>query len=161
MESIVFRPIGVIHTPFSQPKGTPIQPSRSKREKGWIEIFPEFVPGLSDLEEFSHITLVYHFHLSKGFDLSVKPYLDTQLRGLFSTRAPKRPNAIGLSVVRLRGIEGGTVHIEEIDMVDGTPLLDIKPFVPNFEDIHDCRLGWLEGKTSQASDTTADDRFGE
>ena len=161
MESIQFKSIGVIHTPFPQPKGAPIQPSGSSHAKGWIDIHPEFIPGLSDLDGFSHITLVYYFHLSEGFDLAVKPFLDTRLRGLFSTRAPRRPNAIGLSVVRLVGIEGGTIHIEDVDMVDGTPLLDIKPFVPAFENIDSYRLGWLEGKTRNAGDTSADDRFSE
>ena len=161
MKPIQFKPIGVIHTPFPQPKGTPIQPSRSSHVKGWIDILPEFISGLSDLDGFSHITLVYYFHLCQGFDLAVKPFLDTQLRGLFSTRAPRRPNAIGLSVVRLVGIEGSVIQIEDVDMVDGTPLLDIKPFVPAFEDIDNYRLGWLEGKTHRAGDTTADDRFSE
>jgi len=161
VKAIQFKPIGVIHTPYSEPKGTPIQPSRSSHAKGRIEILPEFIPGLSDLEGFSHITLVYYFHLSEGFDLSVKPFLDTQLRGLFSTRAPRRPNAIGLSVVRLVGIEGGTIHIEDVDMVDRTPLLDIKPFVPAFEEIDSYRLGWLEGKTKRMGDISADDRFSE
>ena len=159
VEPVVFKPIGVIHTPFPHPKGAPIQPSRSSHMKGWIELSPEFIPGLSDLDGFSHITLLYHFHLSEGFDLAVIPYLDTQLRGLFSTRAPRRPNAIGLSVVRLAGIEGGTIHIEDVDMVDGTPLLDIKPFVPAFEDPDSYQLGWLEGKTHRAGDTSDDGRF--
>jgi len=161
VEPIVFKAIGVIHTPFPQPKGTPIQPSRSSHVKGWIEISPEFIPGLSDLDGFSHITLVYHFHLSEGFDLAVTPYLDTQLRGLFSTRAPRRPNAIGLSVVRLVSIDGGAIHIEDVDMVDGTPLLDIKPYVPAFDDLDSYRLGWLEGKTHRSGGTSADDRFSE
>jgi len=161
VEPIVFKAIGVIHTPFPQPKGTPIQPSRSSHVKGWIEISPEFIPGLSDLDGFSHITLVYHFHLSEGFDLAVTPYLDTQLRGLFSTRAPRRPNAIGLSVVRLVSIDGGAIHIEDVDMVDETPLLDIKPYVPAFENLDSYRLGWLEGKTHRSGGTSADDRFSE
>ena len=161
MEPIVFKAIGVIHTPFPQPKGTPIQPSRSSHAKGRIEILPKFVDGLCDLDGFSHITLIYYFHLSKGYELIVTPYLDTQQRGLFSTRAPRRPNAIGLSVVRLLGIDGGTVHIEDVDMVDGTPLLDIKPFVPDLQDGPDCRLGWLDGKAHRAGDTSADDRFSE
>jgi len=161
VEPIVFKPIGVIHTPFPEPKGAPIQPSRSSHAKGRIEIYPEFQPGLCDLDGFSHITLVYYFHLSEGFDLAVTPFLDTQLRGLFSTRAPRRPNAIGLSVVRLLSIEDGVINIEDVDMVEGTPLLDIKPFIPAFEDIDSYRLGWLEGKTNRADNTSADDRFSE
>ncbi len=161
MEQIIIKPIGVIHTPFSQPKGTPIQPSGSSHAKGWIELFPEFIPGLRDLDGFSHITLIYYFHLSKGFDLNVKPFLDTKQRGLFSTRAPRRPNAIGLSVVQLDRIEGSAVHIVDVDMVDGTPLLDIKPYVPAFEDVDNYREGWLEGKAHRAGDISADDRFSE
>lgn len=159
MEPIIFKPIGIIHTPYSEPKGTPIQPSRSSHAKGSIELFPEFIPGLTDLDGFSHIILIYHFHLNKSYDLIVKPFLDTQQHGLFSTRAPKRPNGIGLSVVRLNSVEGGTLHIEEVDMVDGTPLLDIKPFIPELEDVKNCRIGWLEGKIDKASITSADDRF--
>lgn len=159
MEPVTFKPIGVIHTPFSRPKGTPIQPSRSSHARGTIEILPEFVPGLKDLDGFSHLILLYHFHLSEGFELSVIPYLDVQPRGLFATRAPRRPNGIGLSVVRLLEIDGGTMQIEDVDMVDGTPLLDIKPFVPVFEKVDDCRLGWLEGKADRAKDTSADERF--
>ena len=151
----------MIHTPFPQPKGTPIQPSKSSHAKGWIELFPEFIPGLRDLDGFSHIILIYYFHLSKGFDLIVKPFLDTQQRGLFSTRAPRRPNAIGLSVVSLVSIEDSAIHIMDVDMIDGTPLLDIKPFVPAFEDVDDYRLGWLEDKGHRAGDISADDRFSE
>jgi tRNA-Thr(GGU) m(6)t(6)A37 methyltransferase TsaA len=161
MESVVLKPIGVIHTPFPKPTGTPIPPSRSSHARGRIELLPEFVPGLRDLDGFSHITLVYFLHLSRGFDLAVTPYLDTERRGLFATRAPRRPNPIGLSVVRLIRIDGGTLHIEDIDMVDGTPLLDIKPYVPSFEDVSDCRLGWLEGKANRAGETSADERFEE
>ena len=159
MTSVIFEPIGVIHTPFTEPRGTPIQPSRSSHAKGRIELFPEFVEGLRDLDGFSHLVLLYHFHLSRGYELSVIPFLDTEKRGLFATRAPKRPNPIGLSVVRLKKIEGATIHIEDVDMVDGTPLLDIKPFVPSFEDVGNFRIGWLEGKSNRAVNTRADKRF--
>ncbi len=159
MQRIVFEPIGIIHTPFAQPKGAPIQPSRSSHAKGHIELRPELVDGLRDLDGFSHIALIYFLHLSHGFDLSVVPFLDTQPRGLFATRAPRRPNAIGLSIVRLVSIDGATLHIEDVDMLDGTPLLDIKPYVPTFDDVPDVRLGWLEGRAHRAEDTSADDRF--
>jgi len=159
MKPVTFHPIGLIHTPFREPEGTPIQPWRSSHARGTIEILPEYIPGLKDLDGFSHVVLLYQFHLSEGFQLLVVPYLDNQPRGLFATRAPRRPNGIGLSVVRLLEIEGGTMHIEDVDMVDGTPLLDIKPFVPAFEKVEDCRLGWLEGRSERAEDTSADDRF--
>lgn len=161
MEPIVFKPIGVIHTPFSQPEGTPIQPSKASQTKGRIEVYQEYIPGLCDLDGFSHVVLIYHFHLSVGFDLSVVPFLDDRPHGLFATRAPRRPNAIGLSVVRLVGIEGGVVHFMGVDMVDGTPLLDIKPYVPAFEEAESFRLGWLEGRADRAGDTSADNRFSE
>lgn len=159
MQAVVFNPIGVIHTPYKQPKGTPIQPWRSSHTRGIIEILPEYVPGLKDLDGFSHVVLLYHFHLSQAFELSVVPYLDDQPRGLFATRAPRRPNGIGLSVVRLLKVDGGSLEIENVDMVDGTPLLDIKPYVPHFEETETVRFGWLEGKAERASGTKADDRF--
>lgn len=161
MHEIIFTPIGVIHTPFKQRKGTPIQPSKSSHAKGRIELDPELVPGLKDLDGFSHITLVYHLHLSQGFDMEVVPYLDDQLRGLFATRAPRRPNPIGISVVRLLGIEGNVLHVENVDMVDGTPLLDIKPYVSTFEDSGDFKLGWLEGKADGGAEVRDDGRFEE
>ena len=159
MQAVVFNPIGVIHTPFKQPKGTPIQPWRSSHAHGTIDLLPEYIPGLKDLEGFSHIVLLYHFHLSSSYELSVVPYLDDQPRGLFATRAPRRPNGIGLSVVRLLKVDGGTLEIENVDMIDGTPLLDIKPYVPHFEEAEEIRIGWLEGKADGASGTEADDRF--
>jgi len=159
MQPVTFNPIGTIHTPFKQPRGTPIQPWRSSHAKGSVEVFPEYVDGLKDLEGFSHIVLLYFFHLSKGYNLSVIPYLDNQQRGLFATRAPRRPNGIGLSVVRLVKVEGGSLEIEDVDMVDGTPLLDIKPYVPLFEKVKDVRMGWLEEKADRAKGTKADDRF--
>lgn len=159
MEPVTFKSIGIIRTPFTEPQGTPIQPRRSSHAKGKIEIFPEYVPGLADLDGFSHIYLLYHFHLSSSFKLSVIPFLDDKPRGVFATRAPRRPNGIGLSVVRLVGIEGVSMHIEDVDMIDGTPLMDIKPFVPEFEEVNDFRIGWLEGKANRADNTTDDGRF--
>lgn len=159
MTRIEFSPIGTINTPFKEPKGTPIQPRRSEGAAGTITILPEYVDGLADLDGFSHIVLLYHLHLSKGFKLKVVPFLDTVKRGLFATRAPRRPNPIGLSVVRLEKIEGAVLHIRDVDMVDGTPLLDIKPYVPTFDDAANFRTGWLEDAAKRAKDTSADDRF--
>jgi len=141
---IEFSPIGIIHTPWQNKKEAPIQPSRSGGAEGVIEMFPEYVEGLSDLDGFSHIYLIFHFHKSEGYDLKVKPYLDTVKRGLFACRAPRRPNQIGLSIVRLDKIEGNLVYVRDVDMLDGTPLLDIKPFVGEFDGREEVRTGWLE-----------------
>jgi tRNA (adenine37-N6)-methyltransferase len=159
MNKIEFQPIGIIHSPFKEQKGTPIQPKRDKGTKGFIDIFPEYKEGLDDLDGFSHIILLYHLHLSKDYSLKVVPYLDTVERGLFATRAPRRPNPIGLSVVRLDKIEGTTIHISNLDIIDGTPLLDIKPYVPHFDDPYDIRIGWLTDKSVRAKETDADERF--
>ena len=138
----------------------PIQPSGAKGIKGTVELMPEYAEGLQDLEGFSHVILIYHLHLSTGFSLKVKPFLDDQLRGVFATRAPQRPNPIGLSVVRLKEIKGNILHIEDIDIVDGTPLLDIKPYVPEFDVQETVRIGWLSEKIGKASRERSDGRFG-
>ena len=124
-----------------------------------MEVFPEYAQGLADLDGFSHITLVYHFHRSTDYALKVKPFLEDRERGVFATRAPRRPNAIGISTVRLVRIEGATLHIVDLDILDGTPLLDIKPYVPVFEDSNDARVGWLSGRVREGDHPTADDRF--
>ena len=154
---IEYRPIGLIHTPFKQRQGMPIQPSRGRGVRGTVEVAPEFADGLTDLDGFSHVVLIYHFHRSQGFDLRVTPFLDTEKRGLFATRAPRRPNAIGLSVVRLLGIEGNRIEVQDLDILDGTPLLDIKPYVPEFDHRTEVREGWLEGVKDRNVDS--DDRF--
>jgi tRNA (adenine37-N6)-methyltransferase len=159
MDEITYRPIGVIRSPFKQAEGMPIQSSAAQGVAGTVELEPEFAAGLKDLDGFSHILLLYHFHMSKGHSLEVKPFLDDVLRGVFATRAPKRPNPIGISVVRLTGIEGSTLRIEDVDILDGTPLLDIKPHVPEFDCRQAARIGWLTGKTSPALSTVADGRF--
>ena len=156
---IEYTSIGIIHSPFKEPKGVPIQPSASKGVEGYVEIFPEFVPGLKDLEGFSHIILLYHFHLSRPFSLLVKPYLDDELRGVFATRAPARPNPIGLSIVQLLSIEENILHIRDVDIVDGTPLLDIKPYVPKFDHRENARIGWLEKRVQGLQRTRDDGRF--
>ncbi len=139
------KPIGVIHSPYNVREGMPIQPPFSK-ETGDVEVFKEYEAGLKDLEGFSHIMLLYLFHKSEGYELHVKPYLDENLRGLFATRAPWRPNPIGLSIVKLIEIKGNILKVEGIDVLDGTPLLDIKPHVPEFDMRENVKIGWLEGK---------------
>jgi len=159
MGKITYNPIGIIHSPFKDIKGMPIQPAGAKGIAGTIEIKPEYVDGLQDIEGFSHIILIYHFHLSKGYSLKVKPFLDENLRGVFATRAPRRPNPIGISVVKLVRVEGNVLHIEDIDIVDGTPLLDIKPYVPEFEITGEKKLGWLSKKVNKVHEVKADKRF--
>jgi tRNA-Thr(GGU) m(6)t(6)A37 methyltransferase TsaA len=139
----IMRPIGVIHSPFREKEQTPIQPSRSQA-KGRVEVYPEFAAGLEDIEGFSHIILLYMFHQSSGFTLRVKPFLDDQQHGLFATRYPKRPNPIGISVVRLARRDENILEIEGVDVLDGTPLLDIKPYVSEFDLMNGTRSGWLE-----------------
>jgi tRNA-Thr(GGU) m(6)t(6)A37 methyltransferase TsaA len=143
---ILFHPIGIIHSPFSEPTGTPIQPRFADGAAGHVEVFEEFAPGLADLEGFSHVHLIYHFHRSTGYSLVVTPYLDDTERGLFATRSPRRPNAIGLSVVRLERVEGRLLHVADLDVIDDTPLLDIKPFNPSVDHRGASSVGWMEGK---------------
>jgi tRNA-Thr(GGU) m(6)t(6)A37 methyltransferase TsaA len=159
MKKIQYKPIGIIRSPFKDTKGMPIQPTGAKGIRGKVVIEPEYVGGLKDIEGFSHIILIYHFHLSKGFSLEVKPFMDDSLHGVFATRAPRRPNPIGLSVVRLVRMEGRTLHIEDVDIVDGTPLLDIKPFVPKFDVVKVERIGWLSQRACKAGKVKADGRF--
>jgi len=159
MEEIRYKPIGIIHSPFKKLTGTPIQPVGARGIKGTVEIAPEYTKGLKDLNRFSHIILVYHFHLSQGYTLLVKPFMDDKLRGVFATRAPRRPNNIGISVVRLIKIEKNILHIENIDVVDGTPLLDIKPYVPEFDLQKVNRIGWLSERVERVYRTKADERF--
>lgn len=137
----VMRPIGVIRSPFTDKEQTPIQTVRSQAT-GQVVIFPEYVEGLQDLDGFSHIFLLYVFHRSQGYTLKVKPFLDDNLRGLFATRYPCRPNPIGLSVVRLLARRENLLDIESVDVLDGTPLLDIKPYVPDFDEHPSTRIGW-------------------
>ena len=157
--SYPFIPIGRIHTPFSEKKGMPIQPSGAEGVAGSITVFPEYQAGLADLNGFSHIILLYVFNRSEGFSLNVVPFMDTEERGVFATRAPRRPNPIGLSVVRLHRIEDGVLHIENVDILDGTPLLDIKPYVPDFDPGSDVRVGWLEKAGGAVKRHRSDDRF--
>jgi tRNA-Thr(GGU) m(6)t(6)A37 methyltransferase TsaA len=156
---IEYAPIGIIHSPFIEPEGMPIQPAGAKGAKGTVEVFKAFRRGLKDLEGFSHVILLYHFHRSRGFNLQVVPFMDSKLRGLFATRAPKRPNPIGLSVVQLEKIKGHVLHIRDVDILDGTPLLDIKPYVPKFDPPVKVRIGWLQKARNAVSNRRSDNRF--
>ncbi|ODS36678.1 MAG: tRNA-Thr(GGU) m(6)t(6)A37 methyltransferase TsaA [Candidatus Altiarchaeales archaeon WOR_SM1_86-2] len=139
------KPIGVIHSPYKAKEEVPIQASRSD-EEGEIEVFEEYAPGLKDLKGFSHIIILYIFHESDGYELSVKPFLDNEPRGVFATRAPGRPNPIGLSIVGLIEIRKNVLKVRGIDVIDGTPLLDIKPYVPEFDQREGVKIGWLKEK---------------
>ena len=139
----VMRPIGVIRSPFMEPKGMPIQPAFSQAI-GRVEVLPEYAEGLQDLEGFSHVILIYALHRSEGYSLRVKPFLDDVARGLFATRYPRRPNPIGLSTVRLLSRRDNVLEAEGIDVLDGTPLLDIKPYVPEFDSKADAHAGWYD-----------------
>ncbi len=159
MNEIKYIQIGIIHSPFKEPKGTPIQPRAAQGIHGTVEVFQEYSEGLKDIDGFSHVILVYHFHLSKESSLRVKPFMDDQTHGVFSTRAPNRPNPIGISVVQLVKIEGNILQVKDLDIVDGTPLLDIKPYVPEF-DIRDAKKkGWLEKNVSKLPTSKDDGRF--
>ncbi len=139
---IEIRSIGVIHSPHREAAGTPIQPRWATGIEGTVEVFPEFASGLRDLDGFDRIWLLYWFDLARAPQLEVVPYLDTQAHGIFATRAPSRPNAIGLSCVRLLAVEGATLRVAELDVLDGTPLLDIKPFIPDYDVFPAERVGW-------------------
>jgi tRNA-Thr(GGU) m(6)t(6)A37 methyltransferase TsaA len=156
---IVFQPIGTIYSPFHDISDMPIQPGGAEGVHGRIEILPELVPALKDLEGFSHIILIYHFHRAGNYRSMVIPFLDDQPHGLFATRAPARPNPIGLSVVRLLHVEANQLHITNVDILDGTPLLDLKPYVPNFDQPEAARVGWLEETSGQARQMKSDNRF--
>ena len=159
-EQIILRPIGTIETPFEDPAGMPIQPTGAADVVGRVVVDPELAGGLDDLAGFSHIILVYHFHRSSGFALKVTPFMDTCARGLFSTRAPRRPNPVGLSVVRLIERKHNVLRVQGIDVLNGTPLLDIKPFVPAFDAPAVERTGWLEEHSAKARTLRSDSRFG-
>lgn len=159
MEEIIYKPIGMIHTPFKKPEGVPIQPLGGSDIEGFVELETAYKEGLSDLDGFSHIYLIYHFHLSKGYSLKVVPFMDDRERGLFATRAPKRPNPIGISLVKVKSIETSRLYFLGADMVDGTPLLDIKPYVPEFESPEDVKIGWLKNHVHKSRYFKADGRF--
>jgi tRNA-Thr(GGU) m(6)t(6)A37 methyltransferase TsaA len=159
MQPICYQPIGVIHSPFREPKGTPIQPAAAKGIEGQVELFPEYEPGLRDLDGFSHIILLYHFHLAKPGPLQRKPYMDSQNRGVFAMRGPSRPNPIGLSIVQLLKVDKQHLTIQDVDIIDGTPLLDIKPYVPAFDTRPATRIGWLAKRVQQLPESRDNGRF--
>lgn len=159
-EPVIFTPIGLVRSPFVNVEDMPIQPAGAREVLGSIELLPEFAPALADLEGFSHLILLYHFHRAKPYAPTVTPFLDNTPHGLFATRAPARPNPIGLSVVELLAVEGTVLRLRGVDILDGTPLLDLKPCVPAFDTPHgEVRTGWLEGCAKRTATARSDERF--
>ena len=156
---ITYQSIGWLQTPFTDIAGMPIQPSGARGVRGTLQVKDDFVPGLRDLDGFSHIICLYHLHRCAGYALEVTPFLDQVAHGIFATRSPKRPNAIGLSVLRLMAITGNTLHLEDVDMLDGTPVLDIKPYVPAFDAPAADRFDWFTETAERASTAKSDERF--
>jgi len=159
LHQFTVKAIGTIRSPFTDPKGTPIQPVGAKGIKGRIELFPEYVAGLQDLNGFSHIILLYYFHRADDGPMIVTPYMEDKPRGVFSVRMPGRPNHIGISVVRLLSIKDNVLEIENVDILDETPLLDIKPYVTKCDIYETEREGWLTPISDKAESKKCDGRF--
>lgn len=157
--NVVFQSIGTIKTPFKSKEDMPVQSKACEGIAGKVILNKELTDGLDDLTGFSHIFLLYFFHQAKDYKLKVKPFLDNQERGLFATRAPQRPNAIGISVVKLIKIESNILYIENVDIIDGTPLLDIKPYCSHFDCFEEVANGWLKDKAQYLNKCRSDKRF--
>lgn len=157
MGDIVFHPIGIIHSAFKQQEGTPVQSAFADEATGWLEVFPDYVLALQDLPEFERVWVLYHLDRTADFKPLITPYLDKHQHGLFATRSPARPNPIGMSVLRLLSIEGARIEVSGMDILDGTPLLDIKPYVPEFDAFNPSRAGWFDRVEGRG--TRADARF--
>lgn len=158
-QTFTYRPIGVIHSPFEKPSGTPIQGVFMPEAEGVVEVFAEFAEGLRDIELFSHVYLLYAFHRAARVSLTVVPFLDKQQHGVFATRAPCRPNALGLSIVRVVSRDGCRIRVAELDVLDGTPLLDIKPYIPQFDHRANAASGWVTTEGNERIAREADGRF--
>jgi len=161
LEAVRYQPIGVVRSPFTRLEGMPLQAVAGPEIRGRIEIAPQFAPGLRDLDGFSHLHIVTHLHRGAPGGLEVVPFLDDTVRGIFATRSPRHPNPIGLSVVRLLSVDGVVLEISGIDLLDGTPVLDIKPYVPEFDSVGAERTGWLRDAAERVHHVTADRRFDE
>ncbi len=159
MEPVTFFPVGVVHSPHKELAGMPVQPPSAAGIAGEIEIFPEYAEGLLDIEGFSRIMVFYHLHRSAGPLLSAIPFLDTVPHGVFASRIPRRPNSLGFSVVRLLSRDRNILKIADVDILDGTPVLDIKPYVPEFDSYPNESSGWFAGKLDDMSSKRSDDRF--
>ncbi len=153
------KPIGLIRTPYKQLDGMPIQPGGAAGVEGELVIEPEYAEGLSDLDGFSHLYLLYLFHEARRTRLKVTPFMDETARGVFATRSPLRPNHIGLSIVELAAVEGCRVRVKNIDILDNTPLIDIKPYIAAFDFVEQARSGWMDKDRSEVQAKRSDDRF--
>jgi tRNA-Thr(GGU) m(6)t(6)A37 methyltransferase TsaA len=160
-DPIIYRPIGVVRSPFTSPEGMPLQSVAAAEVHGRIELDAELAPGLKDLDGFSHLHLITHLHRGRPGGLEVVPYLDDVTRGIFATRSPRHPNPIGISVVRLLTITGATLEVTGLDLLDGTPVLDVKPYVPKFDAVAAERTGWLAEAADRVHDLRADWRVAE
>ena len=158
-KKVTYKIIGIIHSPHKTIEGIPIQPTGAKGIKADIELFDEYEKGLKDIEEFSHIIVLYDFHKSKDYELNVKPFLDNEKHGVFATRAPKRPNSIGMSVLKLNKVIKNILYVENVDILDNTPVIDIKPYVSKFDNVEDERNGWLEKSIEKSNKKKSDNRF--
>ncbi|MDO5843604.1 MAG: tRNA (N6-threonylcarbamoyladenosine(37)-N6)-methyltransferase TrmO [Methanocorpusculum sp.] len=159
MDSITFSPIGIIHSPHKDLSGMPIQPPAAKEFEGTLEILPEFEEGLEGIDGFTRVMVFYHLHKSAGPLLTAKPFLDTTAHGVFATRIPRRPNALGFSVLRLISRDKNLIKVGDVDILDETPIIDIKPYVPPFDSYPDERYGWFEGKVEDIEKARSDERF--
>lgn len=160
MEEIpALKSIGVIHTPFTEPRGMPVQPAGAREVTGTVEIDPEYAAGLQDLQGFSHLFLIYLFHRAAPPRLTVTPFLDSHEHGVFATRSPLRPNPIGLSIVELLAVEGSRLRVRGIDVLDGTPLLDLKPYIAAFDRVEQSRSGWMTASVEEVGRKRSDGRF--
>jgi len=159
MSEIIYKPIGIIHSSFQEPQGTPIQPPGAIGARGTVEVFPQYTEGLIDLDGFSHIILLYHFHLPSKSVLTAKPFMDDKEHGVFAIRGVSRPNPIGISAVRLVELEENILYIQDVDIIDGTPLLDIKPYVPEFDIREATSVGWYAKKIGNVQTSKDDGRF--
>jgi tRNA (adenine37-N6)-methyltransferase len=152
-------PIGIIHSPHKSIEDMPIQPKGAADIVGHVIVDEKYIDGLQDLDGFSHIYLLYNFHEAKRTELLVTPFMDKQIRGVFATRSPLRPNHIGISIVKLQRIDGNKVYVEGIDVLDGTPLLDIKPYIKKFDSVKESTSGWMQASDEEISKKRSDERF--
>jgi tRNA (adenine37-N6)-methyltransferase len=159
VNQIIYKPIGIIYSPFKSIEGVPIQPAGADGIKGKIKLYKKYSNGLMNIGGFSHIILLYHFHLSKEYSLRIIPFLKNQEQGVFATRAPKRPNQIGISVVKIDKLEGNIINISNVDIVNGTPLLDIKPYAGLFDNVKNEKIGWLAKNINDVQKIKSDKRF--
>lgn len=157
--TVTVTPIGIVHSEFTSKVGVPIQTASAPQLCAELEVFPAYAAGLRDLEGFEYLILLTHMHQAAGEPLEVVPFLDSAAHGVFATRSPMRPNRIGLSIVRLVSIQGPILHFEGNDMIDGTPILDIKPYVPAFDVRQTDRIGWFAAKLDQLPNKRSDDRM--